>query len=110
MLNNLTVTATLNQRILFKTATLNYFLVLRLRRTILLCGSYTEAENFHIAATPFLSPLWWLRRTRIDLLLDLIQLPATPLLSSPVSCRMISSTATPLYSCLQPPAVSSVQP
>ena len=105
MLNNLTITATLNQRILLKTATLNYFFVLRLRRTIIFCGSFAKEENFHIAATPFLSLVLWLRRTRIYRLLDLIQLPATPLLSSPVSCRIISITATPLYSCPQPLAV-----
>ncbi len=95
MLKNLAITATLNQRILLKAATLNYFFVLRLRRTIILCGSYAESENFHIAATPFLPLVLRLRRTRIYLLLDLIQIPATPLLSSPVGCRMISSMATP---------------
>ncbi|MHC5611835.1 MAG: hypothetical protein ACYTXA_12670 [Nostoc sp.] len=50
MLKHLTITATLNQRILLKTATLNYFLVLWLRRTIILCGSFAESENFHIAS------------------------------------------------------------
>jgi len=105
MLKNLTITATLNQIILLKTATLNYFLVLWLRRTILLCGSFAESENFHIVAMPFLPLVLRLRRTRIYLLLDLIQIPVTPLLSSLVSCRMISSTATPLYSCLLPLAV-----
>ncbi|MFW9263296.1 hypothetical protein RRG12_32070 [Nostoc sp. CALU 546] len=55
------------------TATLNYLFVLRLRRTIILCGSFAESENFHIAATPFLSPLLWLRQTRIYQLLDFIK-------------------------------------
>ncbi|WP_242063531.1 plasmid mobilization protein [Nostoc sp. FACHB-892] len=95
MLNNLTITATLKRIILLKTATLNYFFVLRLRRTIILCGSFAESENFHIAATLFLSPLWWLRRTRIYFLLDLIQIPAAPLIYPSVGCRIVSSTATP---------------
>ncbi|MDZ7955415.1 hypothetical protein [Nostoc sp. DedQUE09] len=73
MLKHLTITATLNQRILVKAATLNYFLVLRLRRIIILCGSYAESNNFHIAATPFLSTLLWLRQTRIYLLLDYLK-------------------------------------
>ena len=39
------------------TATLNYRFVLRLRRTIILCASYAESENFYIAATLFLATL-----------------------------------------------------
>ncbi|MHC5762198.1 hypothetical protein [Nostoc sp.] len=62
MLNNLTITATLN-----------YFLVLWLRRTIILCGSFAESENFHIAATPFLPLVLRLRRTRIYRLLDYLK-------------------------------------
>ncbi|MBC1220698.1 MULTISPECIES: hypothetical protein [unclassified Nostoc] len=73
MLKKLAITATLNQRLLLKTATLNYLFIFPLRRTIILCGSYAEEENFHIAATPFLSPLLRLRRTRIYRLLDFIK-------------------------------------